>query len=303
MSSNQINKNINIKNILPNNISKTQWQSVADATKPVSNKVAVADLNAKKRAERKLEQEIASLKNFINENVAETWLEYQKQFPEAFENNSRLKRMTPQVIFYGKVEDIQKQFPDITSGTVAFVCSAEPNRIYFNITLNLDDIKKIGSKEIKATIAHELMHSLNNNTINRIQNDLKGKELSYKDVRRDLNQMFTLPYIGHKNENIIFSVADLLKEGSADILSINAIGQESQHTPYKPFREISKKLLQRVTLRTYKKAFLENDSAAYMSVIKAALELKTVYDRYYNKHIRSNPFKRVINRVFKDLNL
>ncbi len=287
--------NKNLKNA-STNIIPNQWLI---ASKGADTKIAIADLNAKKRAER----EITEFKATIQKNTSETWLIYQKRLPEAFLNNSRLLTKTPQVEFYDYVEDVQKKFPKLDPDALAFVNSGEPNKFYCNISKNFNDYKKYGFNEIKATIAHELMHCLTNNTVIRITMDSTSEKQSYKGVKKDLSENFILPYGGHKGEKLVFSVADLLREGAADILSMMITGIRSQHDYYKPYRDMTEKLIQKVGLATYKKAFLENSRPAYMAVVKAAIELKTACNDYYNKNIYSNPAKRIINRIRREIDL
>ena len=296
MTINSINNKNSIK-IKSADVPLTRWLI---ATQPVDSKIAIADLNAKKR----VEHEIVELKETIQKNVAEIWINYQKKFPEAFMNNARLSKTTPEVIFYSCLEDIKKKYPTVTSdGVVAFVNSGEPNKICFHTPRNFEDYKKIGLSEVKATIAHELMHSLTNNTVTRITVDLEGKKQTYKGVKNHLEQKFTLPSHGHSREIQIFTIADLLKEGSADVLSMMVTGITSKHDPYRPYRVLTKELMGMVGLKTYKKAFLENDRPSYMAVIKQALKLKEIYDAVFKKHINSNPVMPFIDKFRKENDL
>jgi ribosomal protein S17E len=253
-----------------NQQSLQQWNTADNTLSSLNNKISFVDLNAKKRNETQANSLI--VKSLVQKNIEKIWISYQQSFPQAFANNKNLLRTTPKIRFVTSPEELKKIDPEANPKIrVAFTGSKQPNMIFIYLPGAVERLKEDGSNEIIAVTAHELMHNLTSAMGIRARNDTIFKN--------DLSQIITLRMDTHKGELTAFSVLDLLREGSADTLSIMTTKINTKNIRYKSYRDLSQELIKIVGINTYKKALIENDYDSYKTLIKAALRVKSKYDK------------------------
>jgi hypothetical protein len=257
-----------------------KWQQLM---KPETKKIVFADLSKKLSDAEKV-------KLITKDAIAKYWPILVKKHPAAFKNNPNLKKTIPEVIFINTPQELYKIDPSQKGKeSWAFVSPNLPNTIYVYMPTSIDALKNLGANQISANAAHEMVHSITNASFKRINAD-KVCSGTYRDVNRDVIQTITLPALTREGEKLTFTVADLLQEGVAESDSIQTTGIDSKNTYYQPYREITAKLISRVTRKTYNKAMFENDATAYQTVVKAAVILKQEYDMAH-KEATENPAK------------
>jgi hypothetical protein len=140
-----------------------------------------------------------------------------------------------------------------------------------------------GDDAIRATVAHELTHNLTNAMNKRVGTDKKGTPETYKGIKQQLKTSIALLPDGRKDQNLQFSIEDLIIEGGPDQLSIPVTGIKSSHIPYQSYRDLSAQLEALIGKETYRKAYITNDPVAYKTLVQAALKLAEGYNEISDK--------------------
>ncbi len=275
----------------------------ANKAQALNQKIAFVDLS---RAKRK---PVPTWLETVATKAAEKyWRIYQDKYPNAFKNTSYLSKKTPIVRMITSSEELKKIYPEANPLSLsAFVNSDRPDIInIFAPVTNLSAMVQ-GEKLIDSHVAHELMHSLTNGMIRRSYRDISGYGFNetYPNAGKDLKQEITVPSSTNFGQVTKFTVEKLLVEGGAEFFSKRESKFTSIDSTYRVLHQLSKELVadKDIGFETYKKALVENDPVAYQKVIKAALRLKTRYDKIYDKDVRSNPIMYPIDKFRKMLSI
>ena len=221
-------------------------------------------------------QSVVQIKTSAKRYVEQCWKDYARLYPEAFSALGSRSKTTPELVFLDTQAEVNKAAgrTNDTEDLIAFVVRDDPSRVYVHTTNFVSHVHDLGPDYAKTTLSHELIHSLTNPVLMRMDGDLRKTTASYPGVNEDLRLKFE--YDSNKTPALItsFSVRKLIAEFSADYFADKATGSTRFGGTYRLMRDAGKKLLRIVGEDVYRKAVLGNDPVAYRKVVEAAKTLQ-----------------------------